>query len=151
MSALSRKNANRKSLLRNLATSLILFEKIKTTTAKSKEVKPIVEHLISIAKANDLAARRMLLAYLFDENAVKKTFDELVPRYKNINSGFIRTFKLVPRLGDGAELTLMELVKVEEPKDKGLKDGKDSEKPEEPRAKRESSGKSNPTTNNQEK
>ena len=66
MRALSRKKAYRKSTLRNLATSLVLYERIKTTTAKAKELKPVVEHLITIAKKNDLNARRRLMQYLFD-------------------------------------------------------------------------------------
>lgn len=118
MSTLSRKTANRKSLLRNLATSLVLFEKIKTTTPKSKETKAVLEHLISIAKQNTLASRRRLLAYFFDENAVKKTIDELVPRYKDLNSGFIRSYKVGPRLGDGAEMTILELINDKKVDDK---------------------------------
>ena len=110
MRALSRKYANRKSTLRNLATSLVLYERIKTTTAKAKEVKPIVERLISIAKKNDLVARRRLMAYLFDENAVKKMFEVIVPRFKKINSGFVKTYRLGARLGDGADMMIAEFV-----------------------------------------
>jgi len=115
MRALSRKTANRKSMLRNLATSLVLYERIKTTTAKAKEVKPMVEHLLSVAKKNDLTARRRLLSFFFDENATKKAFEVLVPRYKDVQSGFIKTYKLGPRLGDAAEMTILELKKVEAP------------------------------------
>ena len=111
MRALSRKTAYRKSTLRNLATSLILFERISTTTAKAKELKPVVEHLINSARPGDLNGRRKLLAYLFDENAVKKTMDVLLPRYKNTPSGFIKTYKTSRRKGDGAELMILELQK----------------------------------------
>lgn len=116
MRALSRKKANRKSTLRNLATSLVLFERIKTTTAKSKELKPVVEHLIHIAKPADINSRRKLMAYLFDENAAKKVLEVLVPRYKNIQSGFIKSYKVGIRLGDGADMTILELQKGEETK-----------------------------------
>ena len=102
-------------MLRNLATSLVLYERIKTTTAKAKEVKPMVEHLLSVAKKNDLTARRRLLSFFFDENATKKAFEVLVPRYKDVQSGFIKTYKLGPRLGDAAEMTILELKKVEAP------------------------------------
>ena len=128
MRALSRKTANRKSTLRNLATSLILFEKITTTTAKAKELKPIVEHLINSARPGDLTGRRKLLAYLFDENAVKKTIDVLLPRYKNVPTGFIHSYRIGPRLGDAADMMILELqkgkettVKVEDKKEENAK------------------------------
>lgn len=111
MRSLSRKKAHRTSTLRNLATSLILYERITTTTAKAKEVKPIVEHLINYAKKNDLNGRRKLLSYLFDENATKKVMEDLIVRYKDIPSGFIRTYKAGTRLGDNAEVTIIELAK----------------------------------------
>lgn len=111
--SLSRKDNHRKSLLRNLATSLILYEEIKTTKAKAKEVKPIVEHLISCAKKNDLASRRRLLGYLFDKNATKKMFEVLVPRYKKINSGFITSYLLGKRLGDSATVVILKLKEEE--------------------------------------
>lgn len=114
MRALSRKKAYRKSTLRNLVTSLFLYERIKTTTAKAKEIKPIAEHLLSIAKTNDLNSRRKLLSYLFDENAVKKTIEILVPRYKNLSSGFVKSYRLGARLGDGADMTLLELVNAKQ-------------------------------------
>jgi large subunit ribosomal protein L17 len=127
MRALSRKKANRTSTLRNLATSLILYEKIKTTQAKAKEVKPVVEHLINSARKNDLAARRRLLGYLFDKNATKKVFEVILPRYKNVKTGFMKEYKLGPRLGDGAEMVILELLegaKIEEKAENARKDSK---------------------------
>lgn len=130
MRALSRKTAYRKSTLRNLVTSLFLYERIKTTTAKAKEIKPVAEHLLSIAKANDLNSRRRLLAYLFDENATKKVIEVLVPRYKDLSSGFIKSYKLGARLGDGADMSILELVnakqetKIEEVKTEVKKEAK---------------------------
>lgn len=112
MRALSRKFANRKSVLRNLATSMVLYEEIKTTQAKAKEIKPIIELLINRAKANDLAARRFLLGYLFDKNATKKVFDVLVPRYKDIKSGYIKTYNIGNRLGDAAPMMILKLVNI---------------------------------------
>ena len=108
--ALSRKFAYRKSVLRNLATSLILYEQIKTTEAKAKEVKPVVEQLISKAKKNNLEARRYLLGYLFDTNATKKVFEVLVPRYQKVNSGYLKSYKLNARLGDGARMMILKFV-----------------------------------------
>ncbi len=115
--ALSRKKDYLNNLLRNLATSLILYEEIKTTKAKAKAVKPLVERLIIIAQKNDLNARRRMKAELFDMNAVKKMFEVIGPRYKalkNGRSGFIKTYHLGPRLGDGAEMFLMRLKSVQE-------------------------------------
>lgn len=126
MRSLSRKKAHRTSLLRNLVTSLILFEKIQTTQAKAKEVKPIVDKLISSAKNADLTARRNLMAYLFDENAAKKVLEVLVPRYKEIKSGFIKSYNLGPRLGDGAEMMMLELINVPEVGKKSIKEVKDA-------------------------
>ena len=113
MRALSRKTANRKSTLRNLATSLILCERIKTTTAKAKELRPVVERLISIARKNDLIARRRLIQYLWDEKAVKKALEMSAARFKNLNSGFTRIIRLGNRLGDGADISFIEFVEGE--------------------------------------
>lgn len=109
--SLSRKDNHRKSLLRNLATSVILYEEIKTTTVKAKAVKPIVENLINSAKKNNLAARRALLGYLFDKQAVDKVFEVLVPRFKNKDSGFIKILKLSSRLGDSAPMAILRIEK----------------------------------------
>ena len=118
--SLSRKDNHRKSLLRNLATSLVLYEEIKTTKAKAKEVKPIVEKLINRAKksqSNNLVVRRKLLGYFFDKNATRKVFEVYGPRYAKINSGFVKTYNLGSRLGDNAHLVLLKLVPGEEPKE----------------------------------
>lgn len=124
--SLSRKDNHRRSLLRNLATSLILYEEIKTTAAKAKELRPIVEHLLQISKKGDLVAKRQLLAYLTDKNAVKKVFEVLSLRYKKIPSGFVKIYKLGPRLGDNAPIVLIKLTpaKVEPEKESQEKNGK---------------------------
>lgn len=109
VNSLSRKKDSRRSLLRNLATSLILYEEITTTKAKAKAVKAVVEHLISKAKKNNLVSRRLLLAYLYDKNATQKVFEVIVPRYKKLDSGFILSYKLGQRLGDSTSLVMLKL------------------------------------------
>jgi len=100
----------RKALLRNLAASLIIYEKIKTTRAKAKALRPIVERLITKGKVNNLHNRRELLKYLYLENAVRKILEELGPRYKNRNGGYTRIINIGKRKGDGAEIAQIELV-----------------------------------------
>lgn len=107
---LDRKKESRKALLRSLATNLILFEKIKTTEAKAKTIKPIVEKLITKGKAGDLHAKRELMKYLYVENAVKKVLEELGPRYKERKGGYTRIIKLGTRQGDAAKMVQIEFV-----------------------------------------
>ena len=114
MKALSRKKAHRKSLIRNLVTSFILYERIETSSAKAKEVRPIVERLINLAKKNNLEAKRSLLGYVFSKNAVKKVFEVYVPRYKSKKSGFIKIYKKGPRLGDASQISILEFEKIKE-------------------------------------
>lgn len=106
---LGRKIGHRRSLLRNLATSLVLYEKIDTTLAKAKAVKPIVERMISSSKANDLSSYRRDLSFFFDINASKKIRDELVKRYENRSSGFVKIYHTGYRLGDNAKTSRLEL------------------------------------------
>lgn len=107
---LDRKVGPRTALLRGLAVSLILYEKMQTTKAKAKAVKPIVERLITRGKENTLAARRYLLKYLYKEAAVKKVLEELGPRYKDRKGGYTRIINVGRRQGDGAEVVQIELV-----------------------------------------
>jgi len=107
---LDRKVGPRTALLRGLAVSLILYEKMQTTKAKAKTVKPIVERLITRGKENTLAARRYLLKYLYKEAAVKKVLEELGPRYKDRKGGYTRIINVGRRQGDGAEVVQIELV-----------------------------------------
>ncbi len=107
---LGRKSAQRKALMRGLATSVILFEKVKTTTPKAKEVQPIVEKLITVAKKGDLAAVRKLSAYLYGENAVQKLMKEITLIYKDRNGGYTRIVKTGFRAGDAAPMAIIELV-----------------------------------------
>ena len=107
---LSRKRDQRKALLRNLAYSLILREKIKTTEAKAKELRPFVEKIITKAKKRDLNSRRHI-AKLLAPNAVKKVVDELGERYAERKGGYIRIIKMGFRRGDAARMAIIELVK----------------------------------------
>lgn len=107
---LDRKKQPRQALLRNLAVSLILYEKVKTTEAKAKAVKPLVEKLITKGKENTLANRRYLMKYLYVENAVKKVLEVLGPKYKERQGGYTRIVKLGRRQGDGAPVVQLELV-----------------------------------------
>ena len=107
---LGRKKQFRKMMLMNLASSLILYEKIKTTETKAKVVRPLVEKLITIAKNGDLTARRKLIKGLSQKLAVKKMIEVIGPKYKERNGGYIRIFKLGVRQGDGAKIAQIELV-----------------------------------------
>ena len=108
---INRDKAHLDSMLRNLATSIILYEKVKTTQAKAKMVKPIVEKLITTAKKNSPPnAMRSLNAYLLDKNASKKLVQELLGRYKDRNSGFVRLSNLGFRSGDSAPMVQIELI-----------------------------------------
>jgi len=107
---LSRKKDQRKALLRSLAGSIFLKEKIKTTEAKAKEVAVFVEKQITRAKKGDLHSRR-LLAKLFPPKLVKKIVDEIAPRYKERKGGYTRVIKLGPRRSDGAKIAIIELIK----------------------------------------
>ncbi|MAF24758.1 50S ribosomal protein L17 [bacterium] len=105
-----RKAAPRKALLRNLATSIIIHEKVKTTAAKAKAVKPVVEKLITISKKNDLNSRRKLQAVLFHDKAIAKSLEVIGPRYQKRSGGYTRITRLGQRQGDGAEVVQIELV-----------------------------------------
>jgi len=107
---LDRKKEPRKALLRSLATNLVLYEKIKTTEAKAKTVKPIVEKLITKGKAGNLHAKRELAKYLYVDNAVKKVLEDLSPRYKDKKGGYTRIIKLGTRQGDAAKMVQIEFV-----------------------------------------
>ena len=108
---LSRDSAHRKALLANLSKELIEHERIETTLAKAKAVKPDVERLITLARRGDLHARRQALSTLGqDKFAVYKLFDEVAPRYVERNGGYTRILKLGPRRSDSTEMVFLELV-----------------------------------------
>jgi large subunit ribosomal protein L17 len=107
---LGREKGPRESLLRNLATSVILYERVKTTRAKAKAVQPIVERAITEAKNAKTAPWRGLEKVLMTRGAVKKTVEELAPRYSARNGGYTRITRLGQRQGDAAEMVQIELV-----------------------------------------
>ena len=108
---LSRSASHRKALFMNLSREVINHERIKTTEAKAKAVKPEVEKLITLAKRGDLHARRQALAALGqDKFIVYKLFEEVAPRYKDREGGYTRILKLGPRSSDATEMVYLELV-----------------------------------------
>lgn len=115
---LGRDAAHRKALLRNQATSLIQHEKIETTEMKAKELRTIVDGLITLAKRGDLHARRQAASYVRDvvvnketgQTALQKLFDELGPKYADRNGGYTRVIKTGNRRGDNATTAIIELV-----------------------------------------
>ena len=107
---LSRPKNQRVALLRTLANSLFLHERIQTTEAKAKELRSVAEKLITKAKAGDVHNRRLLARDLSAE-MVKKTIEEIAPKYKERNGGYTRILKMGPRKSDGAKMVIIELVK----------------------------------------
>lgn len=107
---LDRDKESRELMLRNLASSVLIYEKVKTTEAKAKAVKPLVEKMITIAKKGDLTARRRLIKVLLQKNAIKKSMDILGEKYKDRQGGYTRIIKLGTRQGDGAKMVQLELV-----------------------------------------
>jgi len=107
---LGRTASHKKALLCNLATSLIFHERIQTTTAKAKELRPFFEPLVTLAKRGDLHARRQAAGLIRDKEALAKLFTELGPRFAARPGGYTRILHLGARQGDNAELSLIELV-----------------------------------------
>ena len=107
---LGRTREHRRALLKNLCRSLFISEKIKTTLPKAKAARQMAERLIEYAKKNDLAAKRQLYRYLPDHKLVKIICDEIGPKYADRSGGYTRIYKMGPRLGDGAEMAILELV-----------------------------------------
>ncbi|OPX84399.1 MAG: 50S ribosomal protein L17 [Pelotomaculum sp. PtaB.Bin104] len=101
---------HRKAMLRNLVTSLFRDERINTTETRAKEVRSIAEKLVTTAKQNDLAARRQALAYLYEEEVVRKLFDKIAPKYADRTGGYTRIIKTGYRRGDAAPMVVLELV-----------------------------------------
>jgi large subunit ribosomal protein L17 len=107
---LGRTSEHRKALLRNLSMSLFQYEKITTTLAKAKELRPFAEKLITLSKRETLHARRHVLREIHDRDIVAKMFDTLSARYAQRPGGYTRIIKLGPRRGDHAEMAIVELV-----------------------------------------
>jgi len=115
---LGRTSAQRKALLRDLATDLIINERIETTEARAKELRSVVEKMITLGKRGDLHARRQAAAFIRKEvansetgqDALQKLFSDIAPRYQDRQGGYTRILKLGPRRGDGAPMVIIELV-----------------------------------------
>ena len=107
---LGRTAPHRKAMLSNMMASLFINERITTTQTRAKELKRTAERVLTCAKKGDLHARRQVLRVIADKQVVAKLFDELGPRYKSRNGGYTRLIKLGPRRGDGAFMSIVELV-----------------------------------------
>ncbi|MEB3752679.1 MULTISPECIES: 50S ribosomal protein L17 [Geobacillus] len=115
---LGRTTSQRKALLRDLATDLIINERIETTEARAKELRSVMEKMITLGKRGDLHARRQAAAFIRKEvansetgqDALQKLFSDIAPRYQDRQGGYTRILKLGPRRGDGAPMVIIELV-----------------------------------------
>jgi large subunit ribosomal protein L17 len=107
---LSRNASHRHAMLRNMATSLLQHETIRTTVPKAKELRRVVEPLITLAKVDSLGKRRLAFSRLRDDAVVEKLFTDLGPRFKARAGGYTRILKMEPRPGDSADMALMQLV-----------------------------------------
>ena len=107
---LGRTTSHRRALLRNLVTSFLEKERMRTTLAKARAARPVAEKMITLAKRNTLHSRRQALSYLTKESVVTKLFAEIGPRFTERPGGYTRIVKLDPRLGDGAEMAMLELI-----------------------------------------
>ncbi|QRG86602.1 50S ribosomal protein L17 [Bulleidia sp. zg-1006] len=109
---------HRKAMLRNLATSVILYGRVETTEAKAKDMRSVVDHLITLGKKGDLAARRQAASYVrhvvadevTQKTVLQKLFDEVAPKYADRNGGYTRVIKTGVRRGDSAPMAFIELV-----------------------------------------
>ncbi|NND02401.1 MAG: 50S ribosomal protein L17 [Acidimicrobiia bacterium] len=102
--------SHQRKILANLAASLIVEERITTTQARAKLLRPYVEKMITKARRGDLHSRRLVLKKIQDTDVITKLFDDVAPRYEDRPGGYTRIVKLGPRRGDGAEMALIELV-----------------------------------------
>lgn len=107
---LGRETSHRLSLYRNLVTDLLRYERITTTEAKAKEIRPMAERIITLGRRGDLHARRQTMRFVFDTRVVAKIFDDIGPRMKDRPGGYLRITALEPRKGDGARMSTIELV-----------------------------------------
>ena len=107
---LGRTSDQRRAMLRAMTTYLLENGQIKTTYARAKEVAPIAEKMITLAKKNDLAAYRQALSYLTKEDVANKLFHEIGPKYADRSGGYTRVLKMGPRRGDAAEMAIVQLV-----------------------------------------
>ena len=110
---LGRNTPHRTAMLRNMVTSLFDHEKITTTDARAKELRKVVDRMITLGKRGDLHARRQVLSVIRDQQIVAKLFDQIGPRYKDRPGGYTRIIKIGSRLGDNAPQSIIALVEEE--------------------------------------
>ena len=111
---LGRNTSHRRAMLRNMVTSLFKYEQIETTDAKAKAIRPIAEKMITLAKRGDLHARRQALSYMQDKEVTHRLFDELKGRFSSREGGYLRIVKKGFRKGDGASISVVQLVSNDE-------------------------------------
>lgn len=107
---LGRTAAHRRALKRNMAEALFRHERIRTTVAKAKELRPYVERLITLSKSDTVHARRLFAREIQDRKLIQRVFSEVGPRFENTNGGYTRIIRLGNRHGDGADMAILELV-----------------------------------------
>ena len=134
---LNKSTEHRKALFKNMLNSLIKYEQIITTLPKAKELKPLIDKVITIGKKKDLNNKKKLFSKLQNQNSVKKVFDELSKRYSKRNGGYSRVLKAGFRTGDDAPMAVIELIdrntsakKIDKPKKVEGKDKKEKEIPQ---------------------
>jgi large subunit ribosomal protein L17 len=132
---LSRTKSHRKAMLANMAASLFLYHVVKTTEAKAKEVKKLVDKLITLAKRGDLHAHRQVYDVIKDRKLVKKLFDEIAPQLQDREGGYTTVLKLGTRRGDGASLSVIKLLVEKPPTEE--KEGKKEKPKKEAKSKKE--------------
>jgi large subunit ribosomal protein L17 len=131
---LSRNSSHRHALLRNMSVALLRYETIKTTLPKAKELRRVVEPLITLSKADSDANRRLAFSRLRDADVVEKLFTDLGPRFKARPGGYTRILRMLPRAGDNAPMALMQL--VDRPAATTAAEGEDKPKAKTKRAKK---------------
>src|SRR5450631_4734920 len=111
---LGRNTSHRRALLRNLVTSIIIEDRVETTIAKAKAVRPLVEKMITLGKKGDLHSRRQALSFLMTDKAVTRLFETVAPRYGDRQGGYLRIVRTGFQQGDGAEKAYIELLGAEQ-------------------------------------
>ena len=118
---LGRNSSHRNAMFRNMVTSLFRYDQLETTDAKAKELRPIAEKMITLAKRGDLHARRRALSYIKDKGVTHKLFEEIKGRYPDRQGGYLRIVKKGVRKGDGAPVSVVQLLPAEQEKKKAKK------------------------------
>ncbi len=110
---LGRNTSHRRALLRSLVTSVIIEDRVQTTVAKAKAVRPLIEKMITLGKKGDLHSRRQALSFLMTDDSVKRLFETVAPRYGDRQGGYLRIVRAGFRQGDGGEKAFIELLGAE--------------------------------------